>query len=148
MTPKMQEAGRMGGGWWRWLSLVAAASFLFLGCSSSAHSARLGGPGSNSSSGYTRAVRWEGHPIGKYSLFLFDYVAYCSHGPKPYIDHAHVSIHDRRGVVTVFVQFPPPAHPCLGEEIGVRKRIRFDQPIRRLRIYDGSTVPPQRRWPR
>jgi hypothetical protein len=94
-----------------------------------------------------RKLTWGGRPTGRKQFTLFAYPGYCSHGPKPYVLKVGVR-RIRRGVVLImYMHFPPPAHPCLGEAIGVRKVLHLDMPVSRLAFFDGSQAPPVRRWP-
>ena len=126
---------------------AAALLCLAIGCGSGSAEPPTGQSG-REGTGSVRVVAWAGHPSGPRRFTLFAFPGYCSFGPKPYAQRVRVR-HSSRGVIlTLLMHFPPPAHPCLGEGIRIRKAIYLNVPVKRLTFFDGSQTPPARRWPR
>jgi hypothetical protein len=107
-----------------------------------------GGRAHPGETGSVHKVPWAGRPGRNRQFILFAFVGYCSHGPKPYPQKVSIKRKARRVVLTLFVHFPPRAHPCLGEEIQLRTTARFQTPPKHLVFVDGSQSPVVQRWPR
>jgi hypothetical protein len=137
-------------------SALGALLVLLIGCGSGSagsttplRSAKrgVGKPGQGRGQGTVRRVGWGGQPTGARQFTLFAYPPYCSHGPKPHVEKVGIRRKFRRVVLSVYMHFPSPAHPCLGEVIGVKKVVHLNFPVRQLAFYDGSQSPPAQRWP-
>lgn len=135
---------------------LAVPVLLMFGCSSGSatsavevqkRQATAGGQAASRGNGSLHEVPWNGRPGQKRQFILFAFVGYCSHGPKPYPERVRVRRKAKRVILTLLVHFPPRAHPCLGEEIGLRTAVKIRGSLQQLRLYDGSQSPAVQRWP-
>lgn len=100
--------------------------------------------------GSIRPVKWAIGKARKRSIKLLAFVPYCTGTkPKPRIDRIVRGEQHRRVVLTMFVRFPPArSGGCLGVERGLFSHwIQLHSDLSETRLYDGSTSPPERRWP-
>jgi hypothetical protein len=80
-------------------------------------------------------------------------VQYCEYTPKLYIHRVKMVERRHSTIITTLVRFPPKGiqdseGACLGVELDLQKAISLKQSSARQSLYDGSTSPPQKRWPR
>lgn len=69
---------------------------------------------------------------------------------QPKIDHVEQMERLKSTVVTVFVKFPAKANMpemCAGLEKALYERVKLSRPLVGQVLLDGSTSPPDRRWP-
>lgn len=132
-------------------SVILVCLFISLNACGLASVSRLG------AAMIVRAVRWHvsfrPNPDRRV-VELVASVPYCVYTmTKPHIQRL-VTVERRQStLVTMRVQFhykgnPPEKSGCADVSLLVSKRLKLRQSLRNEMLYDGSTSPPLRRWPR
>lgn len=76
-------------------------------------------------------------------------VGYCHRAPKPRVARVKGDEGPKEVVLTMVLENPPRKQTtCMGLELSFSEIVRLEANIDGRPIYDGSTSPPSRRWPR
>jgi len=101
-----------------------------------------------------RAVRWSVISIPRKNVVkLGATMGACSGSPEPRIARVDVKRDGHRAYITVIGRFVRLVSSrkfgnfCGGVLSNRYRTIRLSQPVADLRLYDGSTEPPVKRWP-
>lgn len=100
-----------------------------------------------------RPVQWKvfGRPSGR-RVKIVSELGHCVGTERSRIAVVHIVERPRRSLITAMLKVPRvgrrQGEGCAGVGIAIFKKIRLDRRVVGRALYDASTVPPQRRWPR
>lgn len=103
--------------------------------------------------GVTQAVAWHAEPAkGSKSLTLLLPYSWCGGPRKPYVQRIKIVEKAPATIVTALVRIPSvndgDRRSCLQTRILLRTRVLLGHEPFHSVLYDGSSKPPIRRWPR
>lgn len=97
--------------------------------------------------GFLKETRWGISRAAARSVQISAFVPYCGKPHRePYVERVARRGNPGRVVLTMLVRYPPARGACLGEGISVTRWVALDGDPRTLRLFDGSTSPPARRY--
>lgn len=100
----------------------------------------------------TRPIHWRvvSPPSGRI-IRLFSVAEWCVGTPTPKITKTQVRQRPRAVVITAFMtryHHPAKNEVCPALEVGLKKTVTLSEDLGSRAVYDGSTSPLEKRWPK
>ena len=141
------------------LGMTAALALAGAACGASAQTTEVDTTAERGGTGQNVAVTMEAVPWrissvpGPRTIAVIGEVGHCVGDPRPRLRGAQIRYRNDAAYVRLNAAIPKKKMStknelCAGVELFLRTRITLRRDVEDLRIYDGSTKPPELRWPR